>query len=300
MKNEGAEVAGVSLTHPDKILYPDQGLSKRELAEYLEVVAKRMLTFASGHPLSLVRCPQGIGGKCFFQKHSTGTMPDGFKSVAIREKDGDEAGYLYVDTVAGIVSAAQIGALELHLWGSPADDLEHPDRLVLDLDPAEDVSFAEVKTAAGDLRALLDAAGLKSFPMLTGGKGIHVIAPLDGRNDWGDVKAFAEGLARGIAERNPDRFIASASKAKRKGRIFIDWLRNERGATAIAPYSPRARKGAPVATPVSWSELSRVKSASAFDTVAIVKRLKRLKNDPWPGYRTRQHIGEETLKTIAA
>jgi bifunctional non-homologous end joining protein LigD len=300
MKNEDAEIGGVRLTHPDKILYPDQGLTKRELAEYLDIVAKRMLPFASNHPLSLVRCPQGIGGKCFYQKHSTGTMPDAFKPVNIREKDGDEAPYLYVDTVAGIVSAAQIGVLELHLWGAPVDDLEHPDRLVFDLDPAEDVGFAEVKTAAGDLRAILDAAGLRSFPMLTGGKGIHVIAPLDGRNDWEEVKTFAAGLAKSLAERDPDRFIATASKAKRKGRIFIDWLRNERGATAIAPYSPRARKGAPVATPVSWSELGRIKSASAFDTVAIVKRLKRLKNDPWPQYRTRQHIGKETLKTLAA
>lgn len=300
MKNEDAEIGGVRLTHPDKILYPDQGLTKRELADYLEVVAKRMLPFASNHPLSLVRCPQGIGGKCFYQKHSTGTMPDAFKPVTIREKDSDEAPYLYVDTVAGIVSAAQIGVLELHLWGAPVDDLEHPDRLVFDLDPAEDVGFAEVKTAAGDVRAILDAAGLKSFPMLTGGKGIHVIAPLDGRNDWEEVKTFASGLAKSLAEREPDRFIATASKAKRKGRIFIDWLRNERGATAIAPYSPRARKGAPVATPVSWAELGRIKQASAFDTVAIVKRLKRLKNDPWPGYRTRQHIGKETLKTLAA
>ncbi|WP_119389648.1 non-homologous end-joining DNA ligase [Taklimakanibacter lacteus] len=300
MKNEDVEIAGVRLTHPDKILYPDQGLTKRELAEYLEVVAKPMLVFAAGHPLSLVRCPQGIGGKCFYQKHSTGTLPDGFKSILIREKDGDEAGYLYVDTVAGIVAAAQIGALELHLWGAPADDLEHPDRLVFDLDPAEDVGFAEVKAAASDLRAVLDAAGLRSFAMLTGGKGIHVIAPLDGRNGWADVKAFAEGLARGFAEREPGRFIATASKARRRGRIFIDWLRNERGATAIAPYSPRARKGAPVTTPVSWRELSRLRSASAFSTVAIVKRLKRQENDPWPGYRTRQHIGKETLKTLAA
>ena len=294
------EVAGVTLTHPDKILYPEVGITKRELAEYLNAVAKHMLPFAARHPMSLVRCPQGIADKCFYQKHSTAGMPDGFKSVTIREKDGDKADYLYVDTAAGIVGAAQIGALELHVWGAPADDLEHPDRLVFDLDPADDVSFADVKTAAGDLRAVLDAAGLNSFAMITGGKGIHVIAPLDGRNDWGDVKTFASGLAQSFAAGDPDRFIATASKAKRKGRIFIDWLRNERGATAIAPYSPRARKGAPVATPVSWAELARVKTAAAFDTVAVVKRLKRLKADPWPGYRKRQHIGEETIKAVAS
>jgi bifunctional non-homologous end joining protein LigD len=200
--------------------------------------------------------------------------------------------------VAGIVGAAQIGALELHVWGAPNGDLEHPDRLVFDLDPAESVSFAEVKAAAGDLRSVLEAAGLQSFAMVTGGKGVHVIAPLSSRNDWEEVKSFAAGLARSFAERDPGRFIATASKAKRKGRIFIDWLRNERGATAILPYSPRARKGAPVAVPVAWSELSRLKSAAAFDTVAVLKRLKGPKRDPWPGYRKRQHLGKATIEAV--
>jgi bifunctional non-homologous end joining protein LigD len=299
MSKDEHEVAGVRLTHPDKILYPDQGLTKRELAEYLKAVAKHMLPFAASHPLSLVRCPDGIDDKCFFQKHLTASMPKDFKTVSIREKNGGRADYLTVEDVAGIVSAAQIGALELHVWGAPNKDLEHPDRVVFDLDPDASVPFGDVKTAAGDLRALLDAAGLKSFAMITGGKGIHVIAPLSGRNDWQEVKTFAAGLARGFAERDPDRFIATASKARREGRIFIDWLRNERGATAILPYSPRARKGAPVAVPVGWNELARLKSAAAFDTVAVLKRLKGTKRDPWPGYRKRQHIGKETIKAVA-
>jgi bifunctional non-homologous end joining protein LigD len=300
MSKEEDEVAGVRLTHPDRVLYPDQGLTKRELAEYLAGVAKHMLPFASKHPLSLVRCPDGIDGKCFFQKHLTASMPKSFKTVTIREKDGDKAGYLYVADVAGIVAAAQIGALELHVWGAPNDDLEHPDRLVFDLDPDDSVSFAEVKAAAGDLRSALAAAGLESFAMVTGGKGIHVIAPLSGRNDWEELKTFAAGLAKSFAERDPDRFIATASKAKRKGRIFIDWLRNERGATAILPYSPRARKGAPVAVPVGWNELSRLKSASAFDTVAVLKRLKSARRDPWPGDRKRQHLGKATIEAVAS
>jgi bifunctional non-homologous end joining protein LigD len=300
MSKDEDEVAGVRLTNPDRILYPDQGLTKRELAEYLKSVAKHMLPFAGKHPLSLVRCPDGIDGKCFFQKHLTASMPKGFKTVSIREKDGDKADYLYVEDVAGIVGAAQIGALELHVWGASNADLEHPDRLVFDLDPDDSVSFAEVKAAAGDLRSVLEAAGLQSFAMVTGGKGIHVIAPLSGRNDWEEVKAFAAGLARSFAERDPDRFIATASKAKRKGRIFIDWLRNERGATAILPYSPRARNGAPVAVPVGWNELARLKSAAPFDTVAVIKRLKGAKRDPWPGYRKRQHIGEETIKAVVS
>lgn len=300
MSKEEVEVAGVRLTHPDRVLYPDQGLTKRQLAEYLAGVAGHMLPFAAKHPLSLVRCPDGIDGKCFFQKHLTASMPKSFKTVTIREKDGGKADYLYVEDAAGIVGAAQIGALELHVWGAPNADLEHPDRLVFDLDPDESVAFAEVKAAAGDLRSVLAAAGLQSFALVTGGKGIHVIVPLSGRNDWEEVKTFAAGLARSFAERDPDRFIATASKAKRKGRIFIDWLRNERGATAILPYSPRARKGAPVAVPVGWSELSRLKSASAFDTVAVLKRLKSLKRDPWPGYRKRQHLGKETIEILAS
>jgi len=300
MSKDEDEVAGVRLTHPDKILYPDQGLTKRELADYLAAVAKHMLPFGAKHPLSLVRCPDGVNHACFFQKHLTASMPKGFKSVTIREKNGGKADYLTVDDAAGIVGAAQIGALELHVWGAPNDDLEHPDRLIFDLDPDESVTFAEVKAAAGDLRSVLDAAGLQSFPMITGGKGIHVIVPLSGRNDWDEVKSFASGLARTFVDRDPDRFIATASKAKRKGRIFIDWLRNERGATAILPYSPRARKGAPVAVPVSWSELSRLKSAAAFDTVAVLKRLKSAKRDPWQGYRKRQHLGKATIEAVTA
>jgi bifunctional non-homologous end joining protein LigD len=259
-----------------------------------------MLPIAAKHPLSLVRCPDGIGGKCFFQKHLTASMPKGFKTVSIREKDGDKADYLYVEDVAGIVGAAQIGALELHVWGAPNRDLEHPDRLVFDLDPDASVSFAEVKTAARDLRSVLGAVDLESFAMVTGGKGIHVIAPLAGRNDWEEVKAFAAGLARSLADREPARFIATASKARRKGRIFIDWLRNERGATAILPYSPRARKGAPVAVPVDWSELSRLKRADAFDTVAVIKRLAAAKRDPWPEYRRKQTIGKATIAAVIA
>jgi bifunctional non-homologous end joining protein LigD len=298
MSRDEDQVAGVRLTHPHKVLYPDQGLTKRELAQYLEGVAKHMLPFATKHPLSLVRCPEGINDKCFFQKHLSAGMPKSFKTVTIREKNGGKADYLYVEDVAGIVAAAQIGALELHVWGAPNDNLEHPDRLVFDLDPDEGVSFAEVKAAAGDLRSVLGAAGLQSFAMITGGKGIHVIAPLDGRNGWDEVKSFAAGLARSFAERDPDRFIATASKAKRKGRIFIDWLRNERGATAILPYSPRARKGAPVAVPVGWSELSRLKTAAAFDTVSVLKRLKSARRDPWPGYGKKQHLSKATIETV--
>ena len=288
-------VAGVDLTNPDRVLYPDGGPNKRELALYLEAVARRILPFVKRHPLSLVRCPDGIAKQCFFQKHLTASMPEGFHEVMITENDGDRAPYLYIEDVAGLVGAAQISALELHVWGATIDDLEHPDRLVFDLDPAEDVAFADVRTAARDIRDILAAAKLPSFPLLTGGKGVHVIAPLSRKNDWPEVKGFAEAIARGLERQEPDRFIASARKAKRKGRIFVDWLRNERGATAIAPYSPRARKGAAVAMPVSWEELGKVKAANAYDTKTALRRIAGLKVDPWKGYAKGARIAKQTL-----
>jgi bifunctional non-homologous end joining protein LigD len=295
--NKEGEHAGVRLTHPDRVFYPADGLTKRELAAYLEKAAPRMLEHVSGHPLSLVRCPDGIAAKCFFQKHVSAGMPPAFKTVPIREKDGGIEDYIYVDSAEGIISAAQIGALELHVWGSPSDDIEHPDRMVFDLDPSPEVGFKTVRQAAKDVAAVLKKAGLDSYPLVTGGKGVHVIVPLSGKNDWEDVKNFSSNFAKGLAVAAPDRFIATASKEKRKGLIFIDWLRNERGATAIAPYSPRARKGAAVAMPLSWPELARVKSAAAFNTKNAVARLKK---DPWPDWKKKQTISREAIASAEA
>jgi bifunctional non-homologous end joining protein LigD len=295
MSAETETVAGVDLTNPDRVLYPDGGPNKHELALYLEAAAKCILPFVKRHPLSLVRCPDGIAKHCFFQKHLTAGMPEGFHEAMITESDGDRAPYLYIEDVAGLVGAAQISALELHVWGASIDDLEHPDRLVFDLDPGEDVCFDDVRTAARDIRDLLAAAKLPTYPLLTGGKGIHVIAPLSRKNDWPEVKGFAEAIARSLERQEPDRFIASARKSKRKGRIFIDWLRNERGATAIAPYSPRARKGAAVAMPVSWTELGKVKAANAYDTATALRRIAGLRSDPWKGYAKGARIAKQTL-----
>ncbi len=291
--------AGVRLTSPDKVLFPEQGATKRDLAEYLVGMADHILPHLARRPLSLVRCPDGRTGECFFQKHGMPGFPDAFRRVEIKEKGGEPADYLYIEDEAGLAAAAQMGVLELHVWGAHIDKLEKPDRLVLDLDPAEDVPFSFVKTAAQDLRDVLSAAELQSFPLLTGGKGIHVVAPLERRQDWSILKRFAAALARTLSANEPDRFIAKATKAGRKGRIFIDWMRNERGATAIAPYSPRARKGAPVATPVSWRELSRVESADKYTLDTIVQRVKRLKGDPWDGYDAiRQSIRAEALAFV--
>ncbi len=294
-------IAGVRLTSPGKVLFSEAEITKEQLAAYLLGVSDRMLPHVSGRPLSLVRCPEGTDQECFFQKHTTKGMPSALRSVSIKESDGKTAKYLMIDSPAGLVSAAQIGGLEIHIWGAHAKTIEHPDRLVFDLDPDSGLTFADVREAARDVRKLMQTAGLESFALVTGGKGIHVVVPLDGSQSWDEVKAFAKGVATKLAENEPRRFTATMSKAKRRGRIFIDWLRNERGATAIAPYSPRARAMASVATPVSWSELARVEAANTFTIPDVKRRVKQQKSDPWKGYfETRQHLRADALRFFAS
>jgi len=294
------DIAGVRLTSPAKVMFPEAKVTKAELAEYLLAVSGRMLPHVSGRPLSLVRCPEGAGQECFFQKHTTKGMPAALKAVPVTEGDGSVAEYLMVDSPAGLVGAAQIGGLEIHLWGSHWKTIERPDRLVFDLDPDPTVEFAGVRQAASDVRKLLQAANLESFALVTGGKGIHVVVPLDASQDWEEIKSFAKGVATKLAENEPDRFTATMSKAKRKGRIFIDWLRNERGSTAIAPYSPRANARASVAMPVSWTELGRIEAANAFTIPSVLRRLKQAKTDPWKGYfAIRQSIGRKAARFFA-
>lgn len=299
-KNEDDDFEGVRLTHPGKILFPVAKLTKLDYAKYLAGVSDRMLPYVKDRPLSLVRCPDGSGGECFFQKHRTSGMPSELESVNVTEDSGKPELYVAIHTRAGLISAAQVGALEIHIWGSRSDDLERPDRLVFDLDPDEGLDFADVKRAATDIRDLLKSAGIETFPLVTGGKGIHVVAPLARRQDWATVKDFAKGFATRLAANEPDRFVATMSKARRKGRIFIDWLRNERGSTAIAPYSLRARPNAPVAMPLSWRQLASVERANAFTASDVLARVKSA-NDPWAGYaKIRQRISADALRFFAA
>jgi bifunctional non-homologous end joining protein LigD len=271
----------VRLTHPDKVLFPDAGVTKAELAAYLDSAAERMGPHLYGRPVSLVRAPDGVGKQTFFQKHAMKGMSTDIKTVPIEESKGVED-YLTLPNAKALVSCAQISALEVHIWGSRNDELEKPDRLVFDLDPDEDLDFEFVKRAAFDIHALLDNAGLPSFAMITGGKGIHIVLNLKRRHDWDEVKGFAMAFAEQIAALDPKRFVANMAKAKRKGRIFVDYLRNGRGATAIAPYSPRARGTAPIAVPVSWKELKTIASASAFKLRDMPARLAA--PDPWKDY----------------
>jgi bifunctional non-homologous end joining protein LigD len=272
----------VRLTHPEKVLFPESGVTKAELAAYLDMAADRMGAHLYGRPVSLVRAPDGVGGQTFFQKHAMKGMPKEIKLIDVAESDGKTEEYITLPDPTAIVSAAQISALEFHLWGSTNKDLEHPNRLIFDLDPDEDLDFQVVKRAAFDIKALLESADLTSFAMITGGKGIHIVLNVKPKLEWAEFKQFASDVAEQIERLDPKRFIANMSKAKRKGRIFIDYLRNGRGATAIAPYSPRARGTAPIAVPVSWDELKTIPSASVFKLKDMHARLNE--RDPWADY----------------
>ena len=224
-------------------------------------------------------------------------MPPALLPAPLRDSEGQLEEFLKIEDVAGLEAAAQVGALELHIWGSRVSTVETPDRLVFDLDPDPSVPFAEVKRAARDFRALLEAAALETFPLLTGGKGIHVVAPLLPRLSWSELKSFARGVATRLATDDPERFTAKMAKARRKGKVYIDYLRNERGASAIAPYSPRARETPSVATPVSWTELTRIERADAYAMDTIPRRLDSLRGDPWAGYfDLRQEISPAALR----
>ncbi len=276
-----AEKLGVRLTSPDRVVYPGQGITKSQLVAYYEDVSKAMLPHITGRPLSLVRCPQGRTKQCFFQKHDTGGFPEQLRSGSVVEKDGEKQDYFYVEDLAGLVAGTQMNVLEWHVWGSHFDDIEKPDRLVFDIDPDEGLDFSDIVSAAVDIRDRLKDLGLVSFPMVSGGKGIHVIVPLRPKAEWPEAKAFCKGLAQTLADEEPKRYTASLSKARRKGRVFIDYLRNERGSTAICPFSVRSREGAPVAVPVGWDELPKISAANGFSLAAAVERSK---NEAWPNY----------------
>jgi bifunctional non-homologous end joining protein LigD len=261
---DATSASPVPISNAGRVIFPEAGLTKGDLAAYYAAVAPIMLPWAGSRPISLVRCPQGRAKKCFFQKHDAGSFGDAVKQVAIEEKDGDDQPYLYMDTSEGLMTCVQMGTIEFHGWGARIEDVEKADRLVFDLDPDVGLDFEAVRSAAFQFRDILKQMGLETFPMLTGGKGVHVIAPLVPRAEWPEVKDFAQRLARAVAQMDPDRFTAALPKAQRKGRIFVDYLRNQRGATAVMPYSARAREGAPVAAPISWKEMETIDKPSHF------------------------------------
>jgi bifunctional non-homologous end joining protein LigD len=283
-KQASAEDFGIEISSPDRVIYPELGLTKKDLADYYAAVEPLIMIDAADRPMTLIRCPGGRTGECFFQKHDKGTFGEHVKQIPIEEKDGETEDYLYFDDVRGLLACVQMGTMEFHGWGSKVGKVDYPDRLVFDLDPDEGLDFNKVKEAAVRVRDLVAELGLKSFPLLTGGKGIHVVIPLDQTADWAEVKSFADRFSRAIAEAEPDRFTANIRKVQRKGRIFLDWLRNQRGATAVMPYSARAREGAPVARPIAWDELDDYDSGAAFSIRDADELLKRAKSKRLAGW----------------
>jgi bifunctional non-homologous end joining protein LigD len=268
-------VSTVKISNRERVIFPESNISKGELADYYAAVAPVMLPWVGSRPISLVRCPQGRAKKCFFQKHDAGSFGDTVKHVGIAEKDGHEEPYLFIDTADGLMTCVQMGTIEFHGWGARIEDVEKADRLVFDLDPDEGLDFEAVRTAAFHFRDILKSIGLETFPMVTGGKGVHVIAPLVPQAEWPEVKDFAHRLAQAVAQSDPANFTAALPKVQRKGRIFVDYLRNQLGATAVMPYAVRARPEAPVAAPISWKEMETIDTPSHFhigDAAELVKR----------------------------
>jgi bifunctional non-homologous end joining protein LigD len=270
-----------AITHPEKVLDMKSGLSKQQLAEYYAAIAGHMLPHLADRPLSVVRCPTGTSKPCFFQKHTGSGLPDGIRVVAIADgKTGKKDDYLSVDSVEGLIGLAQMGVLEIHPWGSQTPFVDNPDRIVIDLDPDAAIEWETLTETALKLRTIFKDAGLKSFVKTTGSKGLHVVAPIRPEHEWPIIKDFAHRLVLQLEEEQPELYVTKASKAARKGHVYLDYLRNDREATSIAPFSPRARHGVPVAMPLSWDEL---KSAHMpiFPIADFAIWKTRLRRDPW-------------------
>ena len=277
-------VAGIKVTHPERVLFDELGLTKEALAKYYESVAEHILPELKNRPLSLVRCPQGPGEGCFYQKHIDKAWSDEIQRVQIPESEG-EGIYAVANSAAAVVGLVQKGVIELHVWGATTHDLGKPDRMVFDLDPDAAVPWREVMAAARLTRAKLEEIGLESFVKTSGGKGLHVVVPLAPRHEWDEVKEFSRAVAGALAADDPKRFTIKMAKKERPGKIFIDYLRNGPGATTVAAYSVRARKGAPVSTPLHWDELGGRMKPTSFHVGNVVKRLRGIHSDPWKAFR---------------
>ena len=280
----------IAITHPERVVFAALGITKGDVADYYRAVAPQLLPEIARRPLSVVRCPDGIAQACFFQKHLGRGWGDHVHPAPIREKNGKK-NYMRIDDAAGVLELVQMNVLEFHPWGALASEPDRADRIVFDLDPHAGVAWRRVVAAARAVRKALAAVGLDSFVRTSGGKGLHVVVPLAPAEPWEAVRAFARAFAETLAAQAPDEFVAVAGEAKRKGKIFIDWLRNSRGATSVTSWSLRARPGAPVAVPLRWEELGRVQGGNQFDLHQAKARAARLSEDPWRGIeRLRQRL----------
>ncbi len=270
-KAESLVLGGISITHPSRVISETGHITKGELAEYYAGVASWILPQIERRPLSLLRCPSGIDRQCFFQRNPGRGLGAHIRTFEFKNK-GKTYEYLYIEDEKGLLEIVQMGGIELHPWGAPVDAIDYPDRMIFDLDPAPEVPFEALKLAAQDLKQRLEHRGLHSTLKCTGGKGLHVTVPLAGKDKWAAVKSFAGSLANEMVAAEPDAYIATMSKAKRTGKIFIDYFRNDYTATAIADYGVRARPGAPVALPIEWKELKNLRSADQFTIKDVLKR----------------------------
>ena len=300
-KPMGSSIAGITITSPDKILWPPTktsgSITKLDLARYYEMAANRMLPHVANRPISMVRAPEGIGGQRFFQRH----VLAGISAVKPLSVSGEKQPFHSIDDVEGLVALGQAAVLEIHPWGCKPGEPETPERLIFDLDPAPDVAFARVVDAAKEVRDVLCACGLTPFVKTTGGKGIHVVAAIAGTRKnpvtWEDAKSFALELSERIARAAPERYVTNMSKRQRGGKIFLDYLRNGRMATAVAPWSPRIREGATIAAPLGWNQLRKNLDPAAFTIANAADLLKRA--DPWKDLAASAGSFENARKKLA-
>jgi bifunctional non-homologous end joining protein LigD len=295
---QGGKAGTPPITHPNKVLDEQSGITKRDLAEYYLAVADHLLPQIADRPLSLVRCPEGIGKPCFFQKHIGPGLPEGVGNVAVpNKKTGKKEDFVTVSTKHGLLALAQLGVLEIHPWGSKNESLEKPDRIIFDLDPDEGIAWKTLASAAIELRDRLKQLKLKSYLKTTGGKGLHVVVPIEPENEWPAIKQFAHAVVLGMEKDKPDLYVTKMTKAERTNRIYLDYLRNDRESTAIAAFSPRARSGAPVAIPLDWKELGREKPE--FHVADFASWKERLRSDPWKTMpRSAQRLSERALQEV--
>ena len=288
-------IAGIRVSSPKRVLFDELALTKEALARYYDSVAEWMLPDLKNRPLSLVRCPKGPGEGCFYQKHIDKAWSTEIERVPIPESDG-EGIYAVANTAAAVVGLVQKGVIELHAWGSTTRDLGKPDRMVFDLDPDPAVPWREITAAARTTRDMLQDLGLESFVKTSGGKGLHVMVPIAAKHDWDEVKEFSRRAAEALVADSPRLFTAKMAKKERTGKIFIDWLRNGSGATTVAAYSVRARKGAPVSTPLHWDEVGGRLKPGSFHAGNVVRRLQGLHSDPWKTFRRTSQTLTATMK----
>jgi bifunctional non-homologous end joining protein LigD len=298
---EVVDLLGVRLTHPDRVYYHDLGFTKLDLALYYVTIAEAVLSHLGGRPLTLLRCPDGLGGERFYQKHPGFWTPPQVRRLTV---PGETEEYLFVDSVPGLVALAQAGILEIHPWNSRVGRLEEPDQVIFDLDPDEALPFSRVAAAARRVRALLAERGLESFVKTTGGKGLHVCVPLEAVHGWEDLEGFTRAVAVRLAREEPATFTANLLKQHRKGKVYVDYLRNVRGANAVGAFSTRAREGAPVSVPVDWDELDRLSTPADFTVAEVPLRVLGWTSgparDPWARYReVKQRVHASLTRELA-